>query len=45
MRHAVRVRVSGVEGLAYEVPTVDVLEALRDELTTLEIDALLLAHR
>jgi hypothetical protein len=45
MGHTVCVHVGGVEGLFYEVPTVDVLEALRDELTTLEIDALLRVHR
>jgi hypothetical protein len=45
MGHTVRVHTSGVEGLVHEVSTADVLAALRDELATLETDALLRAHR
>jgi hypothetical protein len=40
MAHAVRVHVGGVDGLVHEVPTADVLEALRDELVQLELVAL-----
>jgi hypothetical protein len=45
MGHTVRVHASGVEGLVREVAPADVLAALRDELATLEINALLGAHR
>jgi hypothetical protein len=45
MGHTVRVHASGVEGLVHEVAPADVLAALRDELATLEINALLGAHR
>ena len=44
MAHALRVSVSGVDGLVQEVPTADVLEALRDELVQLEGDALIRAR-
>jgi hypothetical protein len=36
MAHTVRVLVGGMDGLAKEVPTHDVLEALRDEVVQLE---------
>ena len=45
MGHTVHVHTSGVEGLVHEVAPADVLVALRDELATLELDALLGAHR
>jgi hypothetical protein len=40
MAHTVRVHARGVEGLAHDVSVTDVLEALRDELADLELDAL-----
>jgi hypothetical protein len=41
MPHTVRVLIGGVDGLAKEVPTVDVLDALRHELVELEGKVLL----
>jgi hypothetical protein len=40
MANTLRVRVGDVEGLAHEVPVRGVLEALRDEMFSLEFDAL-----
>jgi hypothetical protein len=40
MQNTVRVRTRGVEGLAHDVSVSDVLDALRDELTELELAAL-----
>jgi hypothetical protein len=40
MAHNLRVLVAGVEGLTKEVPTTDVLDALRDEINELEFKAL-----
>jgi hypothetical protein len=44
MAHGLFVSVSGVEGLAKEVPAADVLQALRDELLELEAAALIEAQ-
>jgi hypothetical protein len=44
MGHTVRVPVGGVDGLAYDVPSADVLDALRNELVELKVDALGTIH-